>query len=132
MELYSIERFRLGGADCLLLERWDIDASVPEFITGGSLTRWRIDAQTGRPVEVQGVSGFYLVRTRFLYDAVNQPPPPQAFTVPKVAGLPSTPPEVLDADYTSRFVNLRDGSDGRMSVRWGKTGPKGRSSSGLN
>jgi hypothetical protein len=41
-------------------------------------------------------------------------------------------PEALDADYTQRFVNLCDGSDGRMSVRWGKVGPKARSSSGLN
>ena len=30
------------------------------------------------------------------------------------------------------FVNLRDGSNGQMSVRWGKIGRKGRSSSGLN
>ena len=123
---------RLADAECHLLDRWDIDTSVPDFIPSGSLTRWWIDVHTGRPIEVRGVSGFYLTRTRFLYDAVNQPPPPQAFAVPKVAGLPSTQPEELDADYTSRFVNLRDGSDGRMSVRWGKTGPKGRSSSGLN
>jgi hypothetical protein len=35
-------------------------------------------------------------------------------------------------DYTNRYVVIRDGSDGRMSARWGKQGPKGSSSGGLN
>jgi len=71
-------------------------------------------------------------RTRFLYDAVNKPLPAGDFAVPKLEGLSPTPPEPLDEDYTKRFINLRDGSDGRMSVRWGKEGPRGTSSSGLN
>jgi hypothetical protein len=52
--------------------------------------------------------------------------------IPRLEGLPPTPPEPLDADYTNRFINLGDGSDGNVSLRWGKKGPKGTSSSGLN
>jgi hypothetical protein len=42
------------------------------------------------------------------------------------------PPEPLAEGYTRRFLNVHDGSDGRMSVRWGMKGPKGTRSGGLN
>ena len=74
-----------------------------------------------------------LFRSRkFLYDAVNKPLPAEDFAVPRSEGLSPTLPEPLDTDYTNRFINLRDGSDGYMSARWGKKGPKGTSSGGLN
>ena len=76
-------------------------------------------------------SGF-VSRMQFLYDTVNKPLPALDFAVPKLEGLSPTSPEPLDEDYTNRFINLRDGSDGNMSLRWGKKGPKGTSSSGLN
>jgi hypothetical protein len=123
---------RRGETDCHLFECWDIETSMPEAIPLSSVARWWIDAQTGRPLEVRNLSGHCLVVTRFLSEAVNQPLPAKNFAVPRISGLSPTPPEALDADYTKRFVNVRDGSDGRMSVRWGKQGPKGRSSSGLN
>jgi hypothetical protein len=63
---------------------------------------------------------------------VNEPLSAGNFAVPKLEGLSPTSPEPLDAGYTNRFINLRDGSDGNMSVRWGKKGPEGTSSSGLN
>jgi len=44
-------------------------------------------------------------------------------------GPVADPPEPL-MRTTPTVVNLRDGIDGRMSVRWAKT-PGGRSSSGL-
>jgi len=132
LALNYLGQARLGDTDCHIFERWDIETSMPQAVPHGSLTRWWIDAQTGRPVEVRDSSNHYLMRTRFLYDAVNQPLPPKDFAVPKIVGLSPTPPDALDADYTTRFVNVRDGSDGCMSARWGKQGPKGRSSSGLN
>jgi hypothetical protein len=121
----------LGGAKCQLLEGWDID-KLTRMTPFGTLIQWQIDAKTARPAEVRQSSNGFLMRTRFLYDAVNQPLPAKDFALPKVEGVSPAPPEPLDADYTNRFVNLRDGSDGRMSVRWGKQGPKRRSSSGLN
>jgi hypothetical protein len=76
-------------------------------------------------------SGFVL-HMRFLYDRVNEPLPAGDFVAPKLDGLAPSPPETLGQGYTNRFINLRDGSDGRMSLRWGKKGPKSTSSSGLN
>jgi hypothetical protein len=52
--------------------------------------------------------------------------------VPELEGVTPIPSEPLGNGYTNRFVNVRDGSDGRMSARWGKFGSAGRSSSGLN
>ena len=88
--------------------------------------------QSGSLLEVWDLNPFYLARTRFLYDAVNQPLPPEGFAIPQLPDVPPGPPEALDVDYTARFVNARDGSDGSMSVRWGRIGPKGRSGGGLN
>jgi hypothetical protein len=42
------------------------------------------------------------------------------------------PLDALGEGYTNRFINLRDGADDAMSLRWGEIGPKRRSSSGLN
>ena len=73
-----------------------------------------------------------MFRTRFLYTSFNESLSASEFAVPKISGVTPSPPEPLGDGYTNRFVNVRDGSDGRMSVRWGKIGPKGRYSSGLN
>ena len=113
------------------LEAWDVST---DFGTSawGQLTEWRIDPQSGLPTDVTTFHPFGVIQNRFLYEVVDQPLPETAFAPPKLEGVLSTSAEALDADYTTRFINLRDGSDGRMSVRWGKEGPKARSSSGLN
>jgi hypothetical protein len=111
-----------GGAEARVLESWSADA----------LNRWYIDPQTFLPVQLDACATYGVWRTRFLYDAVNQPVPDEVFAVPKLEGISPSPAEPLEEGYTRRFVNVRDGGDGRMSVRWGMTGPKGRSSSGLN
>ena len=103
----------------------------------GSLLEWSIDAETFLParVELLLVGDFpssYAID--FTYSRINQPIPDEAF---RLATDPDAPrsngePEPLTEGYTRRFLNVKDGSDGRMSVRWGMTGPKGRMSSGLN
>jgi hypothetical protein len=120
-----------GGSAGHLLEAWSVDVLGGGFMWG-QLTRWRINAETCRPEEVATFHPIGVTRTRFHYDAVNEPLPMATFNVPKLEGVSPRPPEALDADYTKRFINLRDGSNGRMSVRWGKKGPTGTSSSGLN
>jgi hypothetical protein len=122
---------QIAGADCHTVEAWHVKLFGGNT-TLGELFQWHIDPQTLRPAEVRHCSGYGMWRTRFLYDAVNQPLPPELFAPPKLEGISPSPPEPLGEGYTKRFVNLRDGSGGEMSVRWGKTGPKGRSSSGLN
>jgi hypothetical protein len=117
-----------GDQNCHLVEAWTIQTSG-QTMTDGYLTRWWTDDRDYRPVEVRQIGDGYEVRTSFHYDAVNEPLPQATFAPPD---LKPDPPAALDADYTNRFLNVRDGADGRMSVRWGKQGPKGRSSSGLN
>jgi hypothetical protein len=120
-----------GVTDYPLLEAWKVDR-IPEITPLGSLIQWRIDPQNYRPAEITMFTSDFVMRMRFLYDAVNKSLPAGDFAVPKLGGLSPTPPETLGNGYTNRFVNLSDGSDGRMSVRWGKKGPKRTSSSGLN
>jgi len=111
-------RTNLDGADCYCVATG----------TGDNPAQWWIDAGTLRPVEVRQDP----LRSRFFYDSVNTKLSEADFAVPKLDGVTPSPPEPLGNGYTRRFVNLRDGSDGRMSVRWGMEGPGGRSSSGLN
>lgn len=117
--------------DCPVVNAWQINrrrVGAPL----GSLLEWRMDPRTYRVQETTRFTVGQVMRIKFLYDSVNKPLPAGDFAIPELKGLSPAPPEPLDADYTNRFLNLRDGSDGRMSLRWGKKGPKGTSSSGLN
>ena len=121
---------RLGQTDCHLCQAWSVE-TVGDWMTWGSLTQWWLQPQSGRVTALSAFQNNGVTRTRFLCDPLAASPA-AAFAVPKLEGISPSPPEPLDADYTTRFVNVRDGSDGRMSLRWGKLGPKGTSSSGLN
>jgi len=120
-----------NGTECHALEAWSVStfAGVARW---GELNQWWIDARSSLPIEGVKFHEHGLFRTRFLYDAVNAPLAASAFGMPKIEGLPASAPDALDSDYTNRYVVIRDGSDGRMSARWGKQGPKGTASSGLN
>lgn len=88
---------------------------------------WRIDASTFLPHSVSASDGAHTMR--FHFTNLNASHPPALFNPPPVKASPLTP---LSEEHPTRFVNLRDGADGRMTVRWGEKGPGGRSSSGLN
>jgi len=121
----------LGGTEHDVLEAWTVD-TVGDTMAWGKLTKWWIDARTALPAQMEQFFDSGVSRTRFLYDVVNETLPVAEFAVPRIEGLTPSPPESLDQDYPNRFVSIRDGSNGRMSERWGKVGPKGRSGSGLN
>ena len=131
LSLRLVTRDRQIDAVSHLFEAWEVHAPDRGSVWG-QLTRWHVDAPRGRTAVIETFHPYGVIRTRFHYDSVNEPLPAAAFAVPKLEGLPPSPPEALDEDYTGRFINLRDGSDGRMSVRWGKQGPKGTSGGGLN
>jgi hypothetical protein len=97
-----------------------------------SRKEWLIDAATLALAEMTEFNDSGIIRTLFVYDKVNEEISESSFASPSIAGLSPSPPEELDEGYTKRFVNVRDGSNGQMSVRWGKKGTKGTSSSGLN
>jgi hypothetical protein len=121
------------GLGCFQLEAQNVDQPpAPGIIPFGSITQWWIDPENCRPSQVVLFSSGFVQRMRFTYDTVNEQLPAADFAIPQLQGRAPEPPELLDADYTRRFIDLDDGSDGSMSLRWGKKGPKGSSSSGLN
>jgi hypothetical protein len=122
---------RLRDTECQVFQGWKLQ-KAPQWVTYGSQVQWWIEHKTGRPIEVRQTFGDCVTRMLFHYDDPSLPILARRFAPPSLNNLTPAAPEPLDNDYTNRFVNLRDGSDGDMSVRWGKEGPKGRSSSGLN
>ena len=120
-----------NGIECYALESWNVSTFAGSS-RWGELNQWWIDARTGLPMEMVKFHEGGVFRTRYFFDAINTPLKDDVFATPKIEGLPTSAPDALDADYTNRYVVIRDGSDGRMSARWGKQGPKGTSSSGLN
>jgi len=120
-----------NGVECHALDAWNV-STFAGMSRWAELNQWWIDARTALPVEAVKFHEHGCFRTRYLYEAINTPLEASAFAMPKIEGLPASPPEALDSDYTNRYVVIRDGSDGRISARWGKQGPKGSSSGGLN
>lgn len=129
--LNYVGRMDFGDVEHHVLEAWSVE-NVSGITVWGELTQWWIDPRTALPAQLVQFRDSGLERTRFLYDAVNETLPASDFALPQVEGVSPEKPEALDAEYTNRFVTIRDGSDGRMSGRWGKQGPKGTSSGGLN
>jgi outer membrane lipoprotein-sorting protein len=68
----------------------------------------------------------------FVYESINTPLADNKFKFDGPDYFKPEKPESLGQGYTERTITVHDGSDGRMSGRWGKKGPKGTSSSGLN
>ena len=81
------------------------------------------------PVRVE-LLGSYAID--FTHTRINEPIPDEEFRPQTGADIKAVPSEPLPEGFTRRFLNINDGSSGRMSVRWGMKGPKGTSSSGLN
>jgi hypothetical protein len=98
-----------------------------QHLTG--FQEWLIDQETALVFQV--ASG-RVMRTQFAYEAVNEDIPATIFAVPAGEGITRKVAEPLDEGYSKRFLNVSDGTNGRMSLRWGKQGKKGTNSSGLN
>jgi hypothetical protein len=130
--LHFLGHTNIGGQNIQLIEAWKVTKFSPTMSPSISRIQWGIDPTTLLVAQMDQRYINSVVRSRFIYDAINEPLPPEIFAPPFSAETLATPLPVLDANYTNRFLNLRDGSDGEMSLRWGKKGPKGRSSSGLN
>lgn len=90
---------------------------------------WLIDDETALLFQI--TSG-RVHRTQFVYEAVNAEIPDDVFAVPMGKGITLKAAAPLGDGYNLRFLNVIDGTNGRMSLRWGQKGAKGVSSSGLN
>ena len=90
---------------------------------------WLIDDETALLFQIYSGRVF---TTRFLYEAINEDIPASVFAVPAGAGVTVRHAEPLGDGFSRRFLNVSDGTNGRMSLRWGKQGIKGMSSVGLH
>ncbi len=98
---------------------------------------WQICSETHLPtgVGLLNATGFrWAMWMEFTYSWLNHPILDEEF---RPSGGPANPVvrkelEPLGEGYERRYLNVIDGSRGRMSVRWGKQGGLGTSSGGLN
>ena len=91
--------------------------------------RWYIDSATLLPARVEHGDSYAVDYT---YSRINQPIPDNEFRAGGGPEATVAKPGPLPEGYNRRFLNVIDGTNGRMSVRWGMKGPKGTNSSGLN
>ncbi len=116
-----------NGRRCHLIRSWDV--TLPAGLTVITGPRWYLDAATLLPVRVEHGDSYAV---DYIYTQVNEPIPDKEFRPAAGAEARVAGPEPLPEGYNRRFLNVIDGTNGRMSVRWGMKGPKGTNSSGLN
>lgn len=119
------------GSTPHMVSAWSIRRGHEDRYTWGAHKKWMIDPDSHRVREVTINHGNALMRTRFFYDKVNETLPAELFQAPN-GGRPKNSLEPVNEDYNRRFIKMHDGSSGSISLRWGRKGPKGRYSSGLN
>ncbi len=119
----------VSGRRCHVISAWYAERRDQRVTC--DINRWWIDAETWRPVMLVQDIGINLRSIRrFDYERVNDDLPIAEFQ-PRIKSE-AGPPEPLGEGYDRYFLNVKDGSDGYMSVRWGKKGEKGTYSGGLN
>lgn len=129
MKLELLGEATVRGRRCRRVRSWATELSV--FDSLSPIREWYIDAQTLLPLRVESAQmGFQMID--FHHSRVNQPTPDKEFRPDEEPGVKDVKAQPLDKNYTYRFLNVVDGSNGRMSIRWGAKGPKGTTSSGLN
>ena len=133
LKLRYIGATRLDSAEVYLIETWRSEAVLPDSAPFCDLYQWWIDARTLRPVRIDRFDSVgNVTRRRYFYDSVNQPLSPEEFAVPNLKGISPAPPDALSADYTNRYVEVHDGSRGRIGVWWGISGPGGERNCGMS
>jgi hypothetical protein len=130
LEFVGDENFR--GVTCHRVRSWREQVNSREQKVDKVCLDWLFDGETLLPVLCESFSVYGPMRDEFVYDSVDVPLPAEMFQPPRDTGIVPVELEPLGEGYDRRFLNAIDASTGRMSVRWGKVGPGGRSSSGLN
>lgn len=133
MDLICGNNATLEGHPCYRLEQWEVNQ---DNIAWATLTQWWIDEQTFLPRQIVQFypAGCQIVRFEFarlnesIPDSEFQPPASLAATAHAQPLFFRNPPEPGER----RFIRVCDGSNGRMSGRFGWQGPNGTTSSGLN
>jgi outer membrane lipoprotein-sorting protein len=121
----------LDGRKFHLVRAWSADVQIDR--TTCQVNTWWINAETYMPVQLVTDSGRVIRSQYIIYEKINQPIDDSKFRPDFITDMEPEKPEPLGEGHDTRFINAIDGSGtGRMSVRWGKRGPAGTSSSGLN
>ncbi|HTU22570.1 MAG TPA: sigma-70 family RNA polymerase sigma factor [Gemmataceae bacterium] len=129
MKLEHLGEAIVRGRRCQRVRSWVTELGSLDYLP--PIREWYIDNQTLLPLRVE-MAGMGLQMIDYIHSNVNQPIPDKEFRPDEEPGTKDVKAQPLDKDYTYRFVNVIDGSNGRMSVRWGEKGPKGTRSGGLN
>lgn len=99
---------------------------------------WWIDSETYLPIQAAKRTRYNgIIIHRFTYERINEFLDDAEFRPEFLKGAKPENPEMekwqqLSEGFDTRFLNVKDGCSGQMSVRWGICGPQGRNSSGLN
>jgi len=116
---------------CHLVRGWSAYVHIDRATC--KVNMWWVDAETYMPAQLVTYLSRVKRSQRFIYEKINQPIDDSEFRPDFITDIEPEEPEPLGDGYETRFINAIDGSStGRMSVRWGKRGPAGTSSSGLN
>jgi beta-lactamase regulating signal transducer with metallopeptidase domain len=129
LKLEYLGETTVRGRRCHRVRSWDFGLVTSHWLS--PVREWFFDAATLLPVRVAMLgSGGQTID--YTHTRVNQPIPDEEFRPDAGPNVKEAKPDPLAEGYTRRFLNVIDGSNGRMSVRWGMKGPKGTRSSGLN
>jgi RNA polymerase sigma factor (sigma-70 family) len=115
------------GRRCQRVRSWAVTLAIADVLT--TVREWYIDAETFLPLRVEAV-GSAVYSIDYTYSRVKEEIPEEEFRPEAGPDVRAQRPEPLEGGYTKRFLNVIDGSSGRMSVRWGMKGPTGNSRSG--
>jgi hypothetical protein len=130
LRLAYLGKAEVEGRPCHKIRSWGI--GVDRDGDTSPIQDWYFDSATFLPVRLESMTRDFLIANTYVYTHVNEPIPDERFRVESAPDLVQKAPEPLTKGYTQRYLIIHDGSNGRMSVRWGMHGPQGSSSSGLN
>jgi outer membrane lipoprotein-sorting protein len=135
-EVFSSNNLEYGGTslcdgqDCFIIRSWKAFAS-PAY-TSCDIDEWQIDGKNYMPVRMTSYYMKSKMTNKYSYDSINMPIPDSEFRPDSLTNAPGVS-EPLGDGYDTRFIRVIDGTSyGNMSFSWGKRGPKGTSSGGLN
>jgi hypothetical protein len=123
---------QFDGQPCYLIRRYRTK-DAGSWI-GMDISTWWFDIETLLLLQAyHDYAGGNKIVTRYEYHIVNESIDESVFNYDSYTDIEPNVPQPLNEDYDTRFLNVIDGTaTGRMSVRWGRKGPKGTISSGLN
>ncbi|HEX5471403.1 MAG TPA: M56 family metallopeptidase [Lacipirellulaceae bacterium] len=123
---------KINQTDCHVVRSIDVTDIGPDGDLFVNVRRWWIDSNTDRPLQVTSDTTYGRTTLSFQTDSINQQLPITEFQPTTPSHVVRSGLEPLGEGYDTRYLQISDGSNGRMSSRWGKKGAKGSSSSGLN